>query len=100
MPSTSFGSAYPYLQRRTVGDALGDVLHDPAVRLALLTAREFYQRVVGLAPARYLADVHLVLAEGSGHPAVDLKEKGSLPDHGRHILGVCTEREVPVAVWR
>jgi hypothetical protein len=92
--------AYPDLQRRAVRDALGDVLQEPIVYLAHRAGREFREGIVGLAPACDLADVHLVLAEGPRHLVVDLEKQGHLPDHGRHVLGVGTQREVTVAVWR
>src|SRR5215210_776452 len=92
--------ADPGLQRSAVRYPLCDVPGDLAVGLSYGTRWYFAKRVVGLAPPDDLADMHLILAVGAGHPVVHLDEEGSFSDQCRHIISVGAQREVAVAIRR
>ena len=58
------------------------------------------ERVVGLAPADDLADVHLVAPERPGHLLVGFEEEPGPADERGDVVGVEPEAEVAVAVGR
>ena len=86
------------LERRPVGDALGDARRDAPVDVERRARRKLDHRRVGLAPADELAHVELVLAERTRHARVHLDEEGQLADERRRVLGVTPQREVAMPI--
>ena len=92
--------ADPGLDRRSIGDAVGDERRDAAIFGRYRRCRHLDERIVGLGPTNDLAQVQRVLPEGARHLRIDLDEEGKLSDEARRVVGVGAERHVAVRIRR
>ena len=88
------------LDRRLVGDPLGDEGGDPIVDLCARRRRYLDQRPVDLDPAEHLADMDLVAPERAWLLDVGLEEESGAPDERGGVVGVDSEAEVAVPIGR
>jgi hypothetical protein len=88
------------LNRRPVGDPLGDVRRDPLVYRGRVLRRDLDERTIDGRPADRLAVMHQVRPERPGHLFVHLEEERNLADEARDVVAVRTQREVAMPVHR
>ena len=86
------------LDRRPVGDSLGDEGGDAIVDLGPRRRGHLDERPVDLDPAEHLADVDLVAAERPRLLGVGLEEEAGAADERGGVVGVDPEAEVAVPI--